>query len=123
MLHHHDGGAAGEPQSTGGRNLAGGSRAGRCDHHPVPGDAAGQAALTTGLAVAGAVVAVWLLVRPSSAAIAASILLGVAWLVAYTALAVVQSGSLGALVTDAFLAAAGAAAAGLSWTGRPRHRR
>jgi len=87
------------------------------------GDAAGQAALTTGLAVAGAVVAVWLLVRPSSAAIAASILLGVAWLVAYTALAVVQSGSLGALVTDAFLAAAGAAAAGLSWTGRPRHRR
>ena len=26
-------------------------------------------------------------------------------------------------LTDAFLAAAGAAAAGLSWTGRPRHRR
>ena len=87
------------------------------------GDAAGQATLTTGLALAGAAVAVWLLVRPSSAAIAASILLGVAWLVAYAALAVIQSGSLGALVTDAFLAAAGAAAAGLSWTGRPRHRR
>jgi hypothetical protein len=87
------------------------------------GDAPGQAALTTVLAVAGAGVAVWLLVRPSSVAIAASIVLGVVWLVTYTALAVIQSGSLAALVTDAFLAAAGAAAAGLSWTGRPRHRR
>ena len=35
-IHHHDGGAAGGPKSTGRRNLAGGSRAGRCDHRPVP---------------------------------------------------------------------------------------
>lgn len=86
-------------------------------------DAPGQAALTTGLAIAGAVVAVWLLARPSYAAIAASTLLGVTWLVAYTALAVIQSGSPAAMVTDAFLAAAGTAAAGLSWTARARHRR
>ena len=64
------------------------------------GDAPGQAAVTVVLAVAGAVVAVWLLVRPSAGAMVASALVGVAWLIAYAVLAVVQSNLLAALVTD-----------------------
>ena len=84
------------------------------------GDAPAQAALTVVLAVAGAAVAVWLLVRPSSGAMVASAVVGVAWLIAYAVLAVIQSDLLAALVTDVFLAAAGAVAAGLSWAARPR---
>jgi hypothetical protein len=84
------------------------------------GDAPGQAALTVVLAVAGAAVAVWLLVRPSAGAIVASALVGVAWLIAYAVLAVIQSDVLAALVTDVGLAVAGAVAAGLSWAARRR---
>lgn len=84
------------------------------------GDAPGQAAVTVVFAVAGAAMAVWLLVRPSAGAIVASALVGVAWLIAYAVLAVIQSDLLAALVTDVGLAAAGAVAAGLSWAARHR---
>ena len=89
------------------------------------GDAPGQAALTTVLAVAGAGVAVWLLVQSVIGGDRRIHRLGrrvAGHVIPRWRLS--QSGSLAALVTDAFLAAAGAAAAGLSsWTGRPRHRR
>jgi hypothetical protein len=57
-----------------------------------------------------------MLARPSRVAIPASIIAGIAWLVLYAGLAVLQSDELAAWVTDAFLAVAGSGVGLVAWT-------
>lgn len=66
-----------------------------------------QVVATVGLGSVTAVLGLWMLARPNGVAIPASITAGIAWLVLYAGLAVLQSDELAALVTDVFLAVAG----------------
>lgn len=59
------------------------------------------------LGVATVALGAWLLLRPSDGAVAASVVAGVAWLVVYGTLAVLQGDA--ARVTDTFLAIVGSA--------------
>jgi hypothetical protein len=75
-----------------------------------------QVVATIGLGSATALLGLWMLARPSRVAIPASIIAGIAWLVLYAGLAVLQSDELAAWVTDAFLAVAGGGVAFVAWT-------
>jgi hypothetical protein len=54
--------------------------------------------------------------RQTPSALSASVVAGVAWVLAYGALAVIQADELAAWITDAFMVVAGGAIALLSWT-------
>lgn len=75
-----------------------------------------QIGATVGLGTATAILGVWMLARPSRVAMPASIIAGIAWLVLYAGLAVLQSDEMAAWVTDAFLAVAGGGVGVLAWT-------
>jgi hypothetical protein len=75
-----------------------------------------QIVATLALGTSTAILGVWMLVRPSRVAIPASIIAGIAWLVLYAGLAVLQSDDMAAMVTDAFLAVAGGGVGILAWT-------
>jgi hypothetical protein len=77
-----------------------------------------QILATTGLGLLTGVLGLWMLVRPSRIAIPTSIIAGIAWLVLYLGLAVVQSGELAACATDAFLAFAASIPVLLAWMAR-----
>lgn len=75
-----------------------------------------QIAATVSFGIATAILGVWMLARPSRVAIPASTIAGIAWLVIYAGLAVLQSDEMAAWVTDAFLAVAGGGVGVLAWT-------
>jgi hypothetical protein len=75
-----------------------------------------QVVATVGLGAATAILGVWMLARPIPGAIPASIIAGVAWLVLYAGLAVLQSDEMAAWVTDAFLAVAGGGVGLMAWS-------
>ena len=75
-----------------------------------------QIAATVGFGIATMILGVWMLARPSRVAIPASIIAGIAWLVLYAGLAVLQSDEMAAWVTDAFFAIAGGGVGLLSWS-------
>ena len=75
-----------------------------------------QVVATVGLGTATAFMGLWIFARPSRVVIPTSIIAGIAWLVVYAGLAVLQSDELAAWVTDAFLAVAGAGVGFLAWT-------
>lgn len=75
-----------------------------------------QIVATVGLGSATAALGVWMLARPSRVAIPASTITGIAWVVLYAGLAVLQSDEMAAWVTDAFLALAGGGVGLLAWT-------
>jgi hypothetical protein len=77
-----------------------------------------QIVATTALGAATAVLGAWMVALPSRMVIPTSIVAGVAWLVLYLGLAVVQSGELAAWVTDAFLALAASSPLVLAWKAR-----
>jgi hypothetical protein len=77
-----------------------------------------QILATAGLGIATAALGSWMLARPSRAAILGSIVAGIAWLLLYAGLAVVQSEEMAAWGIDAFLAVAGGGVALLAWTAR-----
>ena len=75
-----------------------------------------QVLATVGLGSATALLGPWMIARPSRIAIPASVIAGIAWLVLYAGLAVLQSDELAAWVTDAFLGVAGGGVGLLAWT-------
>jgi len=75
-----------------------------------------QIAATLGFGIATVILGVWMLARPSRVAIPASIIAGIAWLMLYAGLTVLQSDEMAAWVTDAFLAVAGGGVGVLAWT-------
>jgi hypothetical protein len=76
-----------------------------------------QIAVSLVLALVTAVLGLWMIFgRAADARV--SIVLGIAWIVVYAALAIIQADEVAALVTDVFLAVIGAIAAGLAWTSR-----
>lgn len=75
-----------------------------------------QVVATVGLGTATALLGLWMLARPNRVAIPASIIAGIAWLVLYAGLAVLQSDELAAWVTDAALAVAGSGVGFVAWT-------
>jgi len=77
-----------------------------------------QIVATTALGLGAIALGAWLLIRPSQAGIAASIVLGVVWIAVYVGLSIVQADEIAALVTDAALAVLGVLAAGLAWASR-----
>ena len=82
-----------------------------------------QIVATTALGAATAVLGAWMVVLPSRLAIPTSIVAGVAWLVLYFGLAVVQSGEPAAWVTDAFLGLAASIPVILAWKARSQFNR
>jgi hypothetical protein len=87
----------------------------------------GQIVPTTGLAVATAIVGLWMLARSQPFPALVPVVFGASWLVLYGGLALLQAGEVAAWVTDVFLAVVGvgvallAAAPGLrdSAAGKP----
>ena len=77
-----------------------------------------QILATIGLGVVTAALGSWMLARPSRDAIPGSIVAGIAWLLLYAGLAVVQSDEMAAWGIDAFLALSGCGVALLAWTAR-----
>lgn len=77
-----------------------------------------QIRLTLGLAVVTAVLGIWMILRPSTAAVGASLAVAIVWLAGYASLAALQSDDVGAWVTDAFLAVAGLGVGLVVWTRR-----
>ena len=77
-----------------------------------------QIVVTTALGLMALALGGWLLFRPSQPAVVASIALGVAWIVVYVGLSIVQADEIEALVTDAFLAVLGVVGASVGWVSR-----
>jgi hypothetical protein len=75
-----------------------------------------QIVVTIGLGIATAILGLSMLARPSGVALPASIIAGIAWLVLYVGLAVLQSDEMAAWVTDVFLAIAGGGVGVMAWT-------
>ncbi len=76
-----------------------------------------QIVVTLGLALVTAALGVWMVLRPSTAAVGgASLGVGIVWLAVYAGLAVLQSDEIAAWVTDAFLAVAGGFVGFVAWT-------
>ena len=66
-----------------------------------------QIVVTIAVAAVAAVLGLWIIVRPSTPAAPLSNVVGVAWLVLYAALTILQFGDLAAWATDVFLAVIG----------------
>jgi hypothetical protein len=75
-----------------------------------------QILVTLALALVTATLGVWMVLRPSTAAIGASLGVGIVWLAVYAGLAVLQSDEIAAWVTDAFLAVVGGVVGFVAWT-------
>ena len=75
-----------------------------------------QIVVTLALALLTAALGVWMVLRPSTAAVGASLGVGIVWLAVYAGLAVLQSGEIAAWVTDAFLAVVGGVVGFVAWT-------
>ncbi len=75
-----------------------------------------QVLATLGLALVTAVLGIWMVLRASTAAVGASLAVGVVWLAVYAGLAVLQSDEVAAWVTDAFLAVTGVGVGLVAWT-------
>ncbi len=75
-----------------------------------------QIVVTLALAVVTAALGGWMVLRPSTAAVGASLGVGIVWLAVYAGLAVLQSDEIAAWVTDAFLAVVGGVVGFVAWT-------
>lgn len=75
-----------------------------------------QIVVTLALALVAAVLGGWMVLRPSIAAVGASLGVGIVWLAVYAGLAVLQSSEIAAWVTDAFLAVVGGVVGFVAWT-------
>lgn len=75
-----------------------------------------QIVVTLALALVTAALGVWMVLRPSTAAVGASLGAGIVWLAVYAGLAVLQSDEIAAWVTDAFLAVVGGVVGFVAWT-------
>lgn len=75
-----------------------------------------QIVVTLALALVTAALGGWMVLRPSTAAVGASLGVGIVWLAVYAGLAVLQSGEIAAWVTDAFLAVVGGVVGFVAWT-------
>ena len=75
-----------------------------------------QIVVTLALAVVTAALGGWMVLRPSTAAVGASLGAGIVWLAVYAGLAVLQSDEIAAWVTDAFLAVVGGVVGFVAWT-------
>jgi len=75
-----------------------------------------QIVVTLALALVTAALGGWMVLRPSTAAIGASLGVGIVWLAVYAGLAVLQSDEIAAWVTDAFLAVVGGVVGFVAWT-------
>jgi hypothetical protein len=79
-----------------------------------------QWVVTMAVGVVAAVLAVWLIVRPSALVVSASNVGAVAWTILYAILAVQQSDDLPAWTTDVFLVAIAAAAGVAAYRAKAR---
>lgn len=77
-----------------------------------------QKAVTIAAGVVAAALGLWMIARPSTAAVPVSNVVGVAWLVLYASLTVWQFGELAAWTTDVFLALIGLGATFLAYRTR-----
>jgi len=75
-----------------------------------------QIVVTLALALVTAALGGWMVLRPSTAAVGASLGVGIVWLAVYAGLAVLQSDGIAAWVTDAFLAVVGGVVGFVAWT-------
>ncbi len=75
-----------------------------------------QIVVTLALALVTAALGGWMVLRPSTAAVGASLGVGIVWLAVYAGLAVLQSDEIAAWVTDAFLAVVGGVVGFVAWT-------
>lgn len=75
-----------------------------------------QIVVTLALALVTAALGGWMVLRPSTAAVGASLGVGIVWLAVYAGLAVLQSNEIAAWVTDAFLAVVGGVVGFVAWT-------
>jgi len=77
-----------------------------------------QVVVTIAASAVAAVLGVWMIARPSTAAVPLSYVVGLAWLALYAALTFQQSAELVAWTTDVFLALIGVGAALAAYRGR-----
>src|SRR5258706_15001127 len=77
-----------------------------------------QVILTIAASAVAAVLGVWMIARPSTAAVPPSYVVGLAWLALYAALTFQQSGELVAWTSDGILALIGVGAALAAYRGR-----
>ncbi len=75
-----------------------------------------QIVVTLALALVTAALGGWMVLSPSTAAVGASLGVGIVWLAVYAGLAVLQSDEIAAWVTDAFLAVVGGVVGFVAWT-------